>query len=150
MSEIKALEALREMVKTVAADCDEGWILDGLDAIDHEVSGSCMRLPVDADGEVIHIGDVLLKSTGAPKASYGEVVAVSPDSVWFAYEKSSYESNWASLTRHVAPRTLEDVLGDFASRVLNSGHQWGLDAHDAIAAAADEIRGLEDDGKGGD
>ena len=46
-----------------------------------EMNETHMKLPVDADDVPIHIGDMLLKSTGAPKASYGEVVGISDDSV---------------------------------------------------------------------
>jgi len=51
-------------------------------------------------------------------------------------------ASWASqgLLSHVKPRTVEDVLQEFASRVLTSGHQWDLDAQDTIAEYAAELR----------
>ena len=43
--------------------------------------------------------------------------------------------------------TVEDVLNDFAKRVLNSGHQWGLDAEETTAEYADELREMAKEGE---
>lgn len=48
----------------------------------------------------------------------------------------------AELAELRPSRTVEDVLSEFASRVLNSGHQWGLDAPDVVPEYAAEIREL--------
>ena len=90
-----------------------------------EMEQTHMRLPVDADGVPIHIGDTLLKSTGAPKASYGEVVGVSDDSVWFD-AKDGWESNWSNLTRHVRPDTVESLLEEFGRILVPENAQDGL------------------------
>lgn len=102
-----------------------------------------LRCPLDADGVPIRVGDRLLKSTGAPKESFGEVVGVSEDSVWFVYENNGYESNWANLTRHVKPRTLEDVLEEYYDkRGWDEADNHALEAESLTSKYADEIREL--------
>jgi len=93
-----------------------------------------MALPVDADGVPIRVGD---KLRGVYETF--EVCAVSEH---YAYWEQGRHWDRANECHHVGPRTLEDVLREFASRVLNSGHQWGLDAHDVVAECAAELREL--------
>ena len=132
MSEIKALEKLRDYqlydkTEEYTAFVQLGSVL--ADEIQAEIDERFMELPCDCDGVPIHIGDKLLKSTGAPKESYGEVVGISDDSVWFN-EKQGWSANWSKLTRHVKPRTLFDILADVEDGML------------AINTAEAEIREL--------
>ena len=100
-----------------------------------------MRLPVDADGVPIHLYDKLLKSTGAAEPTYGEVVGISDDSVFFN-AKQGWESNWSKLTRHVKPRTLEDVLEDCINEFSHRCTEGKYDTRPTVAKYADEIREL--------
>lgn len=67
---------------------------------------------------------------GAESARYG-VNAVAYD--W---------EHWLKKNKHLfmpAP-IVEDVLAEFANRVCNSGHQWGLDADIVIAEYAKKLQ----------
>ena len=105
-----------------------------------------VKRPVDADGVPIRVGDELYN---------GKVIAfggLNEGGVVFVhrgFEDGNYilEAFASNVTHHVKPRTLEDVLADFAARVLNSGHQWGLDAQEATAECAAEIRELTEVGR---
>ena len=110
MSEIKAIETMRKFINDQFGGgyaYSQGMAI--ADNIEAEIADKYMRLPVDADGVPIHLYDKLLKSTGAPKPTYGEVVGISDDSVFFNAKKG-WETNWSKLTRHVKPRTVEDIL----------------------------------------
>ena len=163
MSEIKALEKLRELACDINGQeiidhmqlypsCvfDGTWLdswhreFDRLaNAIQAEVDERFMELPVDADGVPVRICDVV--------ESYGEEFNV----------RGICENSWGELCvqggkhnakikpsdcRHVKPRTLEDVLCDFANDVAMQGHQIGLTAHglsDKYAAEIRELLGVE-------
>ena len=120
-----SLKALDELRGWIVATVDYGLgpngtnleqLHDIADAIEAEIAERFMELPVDADGVPIHIGDTLLKSTGAPKASYGDVVGVSDDSVWFN-AKNGWESNWSSMTRHYVPDSIGRIVQDMRDSI---------------------------------
>lgn len=96
-----------------------------------------VKLPLDADGIPIRIGDVM----EWPDTSTAEVVGIG-DGTFFYVEDGEDAADWSSASdkiHHHAP-TVEDVLREFADRVCNSGHQWGLDAADTIAEYAAKLR----------
>lgn len=102
-----------------------------------------IKLPVDADGMLIRVGDVMEWPTTGETF---EVVGLG-DGVLFYVEDGEERADWteASTKRHHHPPTVEDVLAEFADRVCNSGHQWGLDAADTIAEYAAKLRLKEDE-----
>ena len=108
MSEIKALEDMRNTVKTIAADCDEGWILGCLDAIEAEIAERFMELPVDADGVPIRIGDTVCEVD----------VRVPIEVMSLTFYEDCVDVNVCGMNpnmlRHVKPRTLEDVMSEYA------------------------------------
>lgn len=129
-------------------------IAEGNDAIarDLEANG-WTRLPLDADGVPIHIGDYLhCDETGRDFPCRGYCCSVGENgerrwTVECSYDAYSGTSEYVSARRchhHHAP-TVEDVLREFADRVCNSGHQWGLDAADTIAEYAARLRLAGDD-----
>ena len=76
-------------------------------------------------------------------ATYGS------ESMRYGVNARAYDwEHWlAKNERLFKPRpTVEDVLAEFSVRVLNSGHQWGLDGTGVIAEYAAKLR-LADDGK---
>ena len=136
-----ALDLLREKL---GIELKSGWHYACLDRLADEIEAAYMKLPVDADGLPIHIGDTLLKSTGAPKASYGEVVGVSDDSVWFD-AKDGWESNWSNLTRHVKPDAVAEELARFLSACGDDDPHY---YDEQIAEFAERIRKAVDHEQG--
>lgn len=108
-----------------------------------ELAERYMELPVDADGMPIHVGDKMEYIAIDPFV----VCAVAPG-VIHAWAETKLGEGKTTVDyppvqcHHFKPRTIEDVLHEFAKRVLNSGHQWGLDAEETTANYADEIREL--------
>ena len=148
MSEIKALEKLREYA---AYNCRvTGW-KDDLkalaDAIEAEVAESYMRLPNDADGTPIHVGDVVEfgenRYQGIVKSlNEHMVIAMHVNDVCMNYAK--YGLLWnADACRHVKARTLEDVLCDVWKEALDyaKSDMW-RNPDEAFAERADEIRAM--------
>ncbi len=86
------------------------------DEIEAEIERDYMRLPVDADGVPIHVGDVMVDSKTSRT-----VVAVAPKSFMMAgYENGSfYRPGLAKNHHHVKPRTLEDVLIEYRLKAYN-------------------------------
>ena len=134
MSEIKALEKLRKLKGEVV---DYRWGVDfdrAIDELDAEIKREWMRVPVDADGVPCRPGEKL-------RGVYAEFTVCSVNDE-YVYHDDGRHWDKASKCRHVKPRTLEEVLCDFGTKTLKSGHQWGLDAQDAITECADEIRAM--------
>ena len=125
----KCIDAMWEDAKSHLSDeslTEQGWI----------------RLPKDADGEPIRVGDVMewvdIEGTVEVVCT---VDAVGVD-CFFAWDAANcrYAQKDANAYRHHRPPTVEDVLAEFADKVCNSGHQWGLDAKDTIAEYATKLR----------
>ena len=111
---------LMEGNETLASDLERcGWV----------------RLPLDADGVPIRIGDMMETPRGGVFTVTGIMCELGKWTV----------NGWipASLRRHEP--TVEDVLAEFANKVCNSGHQWGLDAADTIAEYAAKLCLKEDE-----
>lgn len=137
MSEIKTLEDMRNTVKTIAADCDEGWLLPSLDAIQAEVDERFMELPVDADGVPIHVGDLVALNYGEP-FKVGGIRDAGNQWHIFRYELNRW---WSPLDlHHVKPRTLEDVLREFGDWYAHT--KGGCDEDTVMSEYAAEIREL--------
>ena len=150
MGSIDALERLRDEL-TKRGESDE---MMGLYLHDHEVAMQLiaavycevderfMALPLDADGVPIRVGDKL------------ECHANGKDGIFIVFaigDKVAVENTDDSLTRvmhvarfchHFKPRTLEDVLCDFANDVAKQGHQIGLTGREISDKYAAEIREL--------
>lgn len=103
-----------------------------------------VELPKDADGETIHLGDVMgnmhkdgfraKRVTGICYHEGGQTT-IKVDEVrlrWYdAYE-----------LHHAQPDSWESIISEFAERVLRSGHQWGLDAPAATAEFVERCKRL--------
>ncbi len=135
---MRALDKLRVMIDKSRHEYEQGNVSyvvgfnDIADRIEAEIAERYMELPVDADGVVIRVGDWMLTTGG-----YRERVGAVSSGGW------NDAPLWcAADTSHAKPRTIEDVLREFSKRVLNSGHQWGLDAEETTAKYAAELREL--------
>lgn len=141
MTNIKALGELRRAVKkgkAVAFPSGEAYydaIDECMDEIEREVSERFMPLPCDADGAPIHCGDRMRLDNGHE----GEVWLIGAQDIMMS-DHTCFD--WAR-SRHVKPRTLEDVLAAFAAE-LHSDRIDSLDRRIERCAAryADEIREL--------
>ena len=139
---MESIDKLRKLGTKVKNSCFTGVhcdaVLDLADEIETEIAERYMLLPVDANGEPIHVGDVMTLR----HEKTCEVVAVSETQ--FTGKKLGSENCVcnANLHRHVKPRTLEDVLVDMLETAVGYS-----DAHTdvslvAVEKYADEIREL--------
>lgn len=124
MSEIKTLEDMRNTVKTIAADCDEGWILGCLDAIEGEIAERFVELPVDADGVPIRVGDELECHANGYDGTFtvfaiGNNVAVGNHDIEWVRRNPSKWFHVAQYCVHVEQRTLEDVMAEYEELAAN-------------------------------
>ena len=145
-------KADEEATRKYLAGFDEGFASadDWMNMNENDLSKhGWFKLPVDADGKPIHVGDVMEYAGDVmewidPGGDYSlvcEVCAVSID-CFFAWDKVNgrfTQKDARAYHRKHAP-TVEDVLAEFANRVCNSGHQWGLDADIAIAEFAKKLQ----------
>ena len=138
-------EAKANRVDAYTKGYDEGFASADDWAAQHEdamAEHGWVRLPVDAEGECIHVGDVMewvdIEGTVEVVCT---VDAVGVD-CFFAWDAANcrYAQKHANAYRHHHAPTVEDVLREFADRVCNSGHQWGLDADTTIAEYAAKLR----------
>jgi hypothetical protein len=108
-----------------------------------------VKLPVDADGVPIRVGDKM-EPISVKYDRFGVVTLCldTRDGRWSLL--TDLDGDWSHdelcQLRHYTPPTVEDVLAEFADKVCNSGHQWGLDAADTIAEYAKRLR-LAGDGE---
>lgn len=99
-----------------------------------------MRLPLDADGVPIRIGDMLTENGDPCKF---EVMSLT-------YYEDCVDVNACGsnpkLCHHVKPRTIEDVLGDAVGELFNANISTGSTEWDeVIAKYADELREMGGD-----
>lgn len=110
------------------------------DEIEAEIAERYMLLPVDADGVPIRCGDKIHRTTSAVD-NVVKVIGVSEREFFFNgpnFMEPGIKKNVCNAVRHV-PRTIEDVLADFASKQ----HGITTEENDAlIAECAAEIREL--------
>ena len=145
---MKALDELRrclgsdcmddESVCKRYRDCREHYFAL-IDAAEREVAERYVELPVDADGEVIHVGDVmcLLDEDIPNKVEYMHLCGDG----WWVYARGIGVRS-KELRHHHAP-TVEDVLREFGKAWV----EWEDGSpYDPIAKYAAKLR-LADDGK---
>lgn len=151
MSEIKALEKLHTAARNMAKgrnlenheECN--LLLAIADEIEAEIEREYMRLPADADGATIHVGDVVASRDWCePREVTGFAVLCRTSDggcVW----------NEPCELEHYKPRTLEDIVYEIALdsvevvKVVNGAPVLGIDRGqlaDGLEIHADEIRGL--------
>lgn len=151
---MKSIERLREWVppagswtvkgepqiRQIADEIEAEW-QDSYDAMCLEIERDYMRLPVDADGVPIHVGDICMKLD-----ERFEVRQLRTDGdAWWTIDRLG-ESYMANFCHHAKPRTLEDVLREF----IAAYDEWDDNAVDdrmerrdeLFAKYADEIREL--------
>lgn len=101
------------------------------DQIEAEIVERYMELPVDAEGVPIHCGDRMRLDNGHE----GEVWLIGAQDIMMS-DHTCFD--WAR-SRHVKPRTIEDVLREFGAEFDDYDDVW---LNEKVAEYADEIRGL--------
>lgn len=106
------------------------------DEIEAELAERYMELPLDADGVPIYVGEVCYDTDTAEPF---EVSSIEWNGVcWSAWSKPEQRHIYNHVT-HVKPRTVEDVLTDFAEEWLDVR---AADSNALIAKYAEELRGM--------
>ena len=154
---MESIENLRELLK--GCGCSDQCYSCGInyhgsiaDEIEAEIAERYMLLPVDADGVPIRVGDAVAERPYRPNLGekHGEVACLLFNSDgWSVSDRDPFGQWWHPATlMHVNPRTIEDVLADFA-RDVNVSHSDFISADGekayllaAINETADEIREL--------
>lgn len=121
-----------------------------IDEIEAEIERDYMRLPVDADGVPIHVGDVLDPPKGSEEYGRLMVTELTYDGEdWYfkgeipaSFTGQAGYFNVIGFT-HAKPRTLEDVLRDVWEEALDYAKSdiW-RNPDEVFAERADEIREL--------
>ena len=144
---------IRRLADAIEREVDDMWhalTIDAKPMTDENMAESgWIRLPIDADGEVIHIGDLVDE-----KLPFGGYAAPAPiDTMELSRGASGYgwmvkldAENRAlinpKLLRHHRAPTVEDVLREFAAEVETAGGVMELpDATLAEYAAKLALRG---------
>lgn len=154
MGEIKAMEELREKIRL---DVNNPWsdlqgdLLSLCDKVEREIAERYMELPLDADGTPIHVGDKMQYHGGEPFT----VCAVAPGVIhtWVAVKlgerMTTYDYKPSQCT-HYKPRTIEDVLREYALEMnltYETGEIGGEERAEALddltAKYAKELRGMK-------
>lgn len=153
---METTDKLRDWARRVKDNPHLGTLTEqgvlGLDAIAHgierEVAERYMELPVDADGVPIRVGDTILEDYGEGERYRHNVTALIYTNRWdyeFDDDKPGSDtrdvgnmSDFYRCARHAKPRTVEDVLRDFAYKVCDMNNV----AEPEFARYADEIREL--------
>lgn len=108
-------EANANRVDAYTKGYDEGFASADDWAAQHEddmAEHGWVRLPIDADGKPIHVGDVM----EWPDCSTAEVVGIGDDR--FFYVEDSLRYAWANDKIHHNAPTVEDVLEEFAQMYI--------------------------------
>ena len=149
MSEIKALDELREYAEQCcpAYEDYDARMMEIADAIEAEIAGRFMELPVDVDGVPIHVGDLIEFGEKGERLEVTHFGWTKHGDPTIAYRRPNGTLDCSCIgaeCRHVKPRTLEDVLrecgkGYYAHMTDNYMNYDGTDDQ-LIAKYADEIR----------
>lgn len=143
---MKSIDNLREYVLTAPSICSttRAVLVGYVDGIEREVDdmwhaltidakpmtdenmaeSGWVRLPVDADGVPIHVGDVMAYADNTKPM---EVIALVPPAVFLTEDGPRF----ADMCRHYHAPTVEDVLREF-------GKRWDDPAHYAKGELVEE------------
>lgn len=138
---MESIDKLREWAQNDNTLIPCNKVRELADEIEREIAERYMLLPVDADGVPIRVGDEVVMNVDNKKTS---VQFVAPNCFM---QTSPVVYHMGAGCRHVKPRTLEDVLKDYAlemNMTYNNGEIGGEERSDALDALtakyADELR----------
>lgn len=165
MSSIKALDVLRELATGSHSYISNRRVLESVNEIEQEIVEKYIALPLDSEGVPIHPGDTLkycsediIDARGENLGNvegceevlflafdgYGECIALESEG-WRDLQFTSDHSDM-NFVHAAKPRTIEDVLREFAERYLDyegmpSAGRRGV-SEALMDEYADEIRGM--------
>lgn len=125
---MESIEKLRKW----ARDFEWSVVAAIADDIEAEIAERYIPLPLDEDGVPIHVGEICYEGGEPFKVSSIEWNGI----CWSAWSKPE-KRHIAHHVSHVEPRTIEDVLTDFAEEWMDTN-----DASETLAKYAEEIRGM--------
>ena len=142
---LESIERLRNYFK--GDGMAHGAIHKLIDDVEREIAERYMKLPVDADGVPIRIGDNMeatddVDEDGRPYKQLATGYTMSkPDgkgNLWFTDDDGiAYDPRYSC---HVKPRTIEGVLKAFFHDALDADAYCTVRMDDVIAKYADELR----------
>ena len=108
-----------------------------IESLEYELS-HCIELPKDADGEYIHIGDVMDGTCPSGKHVNGTVNAIGDGVFWLSNVQFPLKPDY--MHHHNAP-TVEDVLDEFANRLYEKAAYFDEEhVQKAITEYASKLR----------
>lgn len=149
---------INHLIDSIEKEVDDMWhalTIDAKPMTDENMAESgWVRLPVDAEGEYIRIGDEMegVDKYDSLKKVMGRVITVSFESdgivdvaiqAWNSDGKSwhrAYLDPYASVYRHHHAPTVEDVLREFADIVRKERVELATISEDTIAEFAAKLR----------
>ena len=135
MSNIKALDKLRELATGTHSYISNGRVLEFVNEIEQEIAERYIELPLDADGVPIHVGDKMRFCDFNVQCA-----AVSPEHIYYWDEYSNGHWVKGRECRHYKPRTVEDVLRDCCNEWnKHCGDEWESGVY---VKYTEEIRGM--------
>jgi len=108
------------------------------DAIQEEVDKAYMRLPVDADGVPIHVGDVVYSKIWPDGVMVYEISFTDNDGDRVYDDSGMY--CLSGVCSHVKPRTVEDVLLDFLKESRDFSLKRSGEVDEAIKRYSSELK----------
>ena len=140
---MESTDKLRKYIRAFVKGSMETDLTDLADEIEREIAERYMELPVDADGVPVKLGDTIGEVDNRDRYTFtveGYTSAL-PDGIGELMLVDEHDDCWyPTKCRHVKPRTIEDVLRDFADAYGDLG---GLESSDQLFAKyADELRSM--------
>ena len=139
---MKSIDELRELLDREIGEADPYFKGVAIcNEIEAEIADGYTRLPVDADGVPIHVGDIC--EMGGVQFKVRQLCT--DGNCWWAVDGTG-EFYIAELCHHVKPRTLEDVLREYgkAYHAHMADNYMNYDGTDeqVVEKYADRIREL--------
>ena len=144
---MESIEKLREIVKSFHSLKSRWDTLAAIDEVEREIERDYTKLPVDADGVPIHVGDVLDPPKGSEEYGRLMVTELTYDGEdW--YFKGEIPASFTGQAgyfnvigfAHIKPRTVEDVLRDCCDEWNeHCGDDWEQGVYAKYAAELREL-----------